>query len=31
VKATGATNVCAPLALDALHSVWPIASADGII
>jgi Protein of unknown function (DUF938) len=24
-------NVRAPIALDALHSVWPIASADGII
>ncbi len=31
VKATGATNVRASIALDALHSVWPIASADGII
>jgi Protein of unknown function (DUF938) len=31
VKATGVTNVRAPIALDALHSVWPIASADGII
>ena len=31
VKATGVTNVRAPVALDALHSVWPIASADGII
>jgi Protein of unknown function (DUF938) len=30
VKATGVTNVRAPFALDALHSVWPIASADGI-
>ena len=30
-KATGVTNVRAPIALDALHSVWPIASADGII
>src|SRR5580698_4335070 len=29
VKATGVTNVRAPL--DALRSVWPIASADGII
>ncbi len=25
------TNVRALIALDALHSVWPIASADGII
>src|SRR6476660_6601830 len=31
MKATGVTNVRAPIALDALHSVWPIASADGII
>jgi hypothetical protein len=31
VKATGVTNVHAPIALDAMHSVWPIASADGII
>jgi hypothetical protein len=31
VKATGVTNVRAPIALDAMHSVWPIASADGII
>jgi hypothetical protein len=31
VKATGVTNVRAPIYLDALHSVWPIASADGII
>jgi hypothetical protein len=31
VKAKGVTNVRAPIALDALHSVWPIASADGII
>jgi Protein of unknown function (DUF938) len=31
VTATGVTNVRAPIALDALHSVWPIASADGII
>jgi hypothetical protein len=30
-KAAGVTNVRAPIALDALHSVWPIASADGII
>ena len=30
-KATGVTNVRAPIALDALHLVWPIASADGII
>jgi tRNA G46 methylase TrmB len=31
VKATSVTNVHAPIAMDALHSVWPIASADGII
>jgi hypothetical protein len=31
VKATGVTNVRAPIALDALHSVWQIASAEGII
>jgi SAM-dependent methyltransferase len=31
VKATGVTNVRPPIALDASHSVWPIASADGII
>jgi hypothetical protein len=31
VKATGVRNVRAPVALDVLHSVWPIASADGII
>jgi hypothetical protein len=31
VKATGVTNVRAPIALDASDSVWPIASADGII
>ena len=31
VKATGVTNVRAPIALDASHSDWPIASADGII
>jgi uncharacterized protein DUF938 len=31
VKATGVLNVRAPIALGALHSVWPIASADGII
>ena len=31
MKATGVTNVRAPIALDALHSVWPIASADGIL
>jgi hypothetical protein len=31
VKATGVTNVRAPIALDAFHSVWPIASVDGII
>jgi tRNA G46 methylase TrmB len=30
-NATGVTNVREPIALDALHSVWPIASADGII
>ena len=30
-KAAGVTNVRAPIALDALHLVWPIASADGII
>jgi Protein of unknown function (DUF938) len=30
-KATGVTNVRAPLALDASDPVWPIASADGII
>ena len=31
VMATGVTNVRAPIALDAAHSVWPIASAGGII
>jgi hypothetical protein len=31
VKAAGVTNVRAPIALDASHAVWPIASADGII
>jgi hypothetical protein len=31
VKATRVTNVRAPIALDASQSVWPIASADGII
>jgi tRNA G46 methylase TrmB len=31
VKATRVTNVRAPITLDASHSVWPIASADGII
>jgi Protein of unknown function (DUF938) len=31
VRATGVTNVRAPIGLDASHSVWPIASADGII
>jgi hypothetical protein len=31
VKAKGVTNVCAPIALDVSHSVWPIASADGSI
>jgi Protein of unknown function (DUF938) len=30
-KAAGVTNVRAPIALDASHLVWPIASADGII
>ena len=30
-KAIGVTSVRAPIALGALHSVWPIASADGII
>jgi Protein of unknown function (DUF938) len=30
-NATGVTNVCAPIALDASNPVWPIASADGII
>ena len=31
VKATGVTNVSAPIALDVSELVWPIASADGII
>jgi hypothetical protein len=31
VRATGVTNVRAPIALDASQSVWPIRSADGII
>src|SRR4029077_9844047 len=31
VKATRVTNVTAPMALDASHSVWPIASAAGIV
>jgi Protein of unknown function (DUF938) len=31
VKATGVTNVRAPIDLDASQSVWPVASADGII
>ena len=31
VKATRVTNVRAPILLDASQSVWPIASADGII
>jgi hypothetical protein len=31
VKATGVTNVRAPIALDASRSGWPIASAGGII
>ena len=30
-KAPNATNVRAPLVLDASQSIWPIASADGII
>jgi hypothetical protein len=30
VKATGVANVRAPIALDASHSVWPIASVDVI-
>ena len=30
-KATNVTNVRAPIVLDASQSVWPIASADGII
>src|SRR6516225_8401345 len=31
VKAAHVTNVRAPIALDASQSLWPIASADGII
>jgi hypothetical protein len=31
VSATGVTNVRAPLALNASQSVWPTASADGIV
>ena len=31
VESTRVTNVRQPIALDASHSVWPIASADGII
>jgi Protein of unknown function (DUF938) len=31
VRATGVTNVHAPIAVDASKSVWPIASAEGII
>jgi Protein of unknown function (DUF938) len=31
VKAARVANVDAPMALDAAQSVWPIASADGII
>ena len=31
VKATGVTNVRAPMLLDVSQSPWPIASADGII
>jgi hypothetical protein len=31
IEAAGVTNVRAPIALDASLSVWPIASADGII
>jgi Protein of unknown function (DUF938) len=31
VKATGVTNVRAPIVLDASRTFWPIASADGII
>ena len=30
-NAARVTNVRAPVALDASHSVWPIATADGII
>jgi hypothetical protein len=31
VKAARVTNVRAPIALDAAHSVWPVSSAEGII
>ena len=31
VQATQVTNVRAPIVLDACRSLWPIASADGII
>jgi hypothetical protein len=31
VKAAQVKNVCAPIVLDASQSLWPIASADGII
>jgi hypothetical protein len=31
VKATGVANVRAPISLNASRSVWPIASADGVI
>jgi hypothetical protein len=31
VKVAHVTNVRAPIALDASQSVWPIASADGIM
>ena len=31
VKVASVSNVCAPVALNVSHSVWPIASADGII
>ncbi len=31
VKAAGVTNVRAPISLDASHSIWPVASADGVI
>ncbi len=31
VRATGVTIVRAPIARDASHSIWPIASVDGII
>ena len=31
VKATRVTNVRAPITLDASQSLWPVASADGII